>query len=242
LKEINLPKKYNDVCIIRPKQIKTKILVWIEIERKQNIIYIDFPEKRQDFKELVNDLGYRWDGSSFFRKLNEYTGSIEDRAAELGCSLLLNEFSVVFSDKIIQNKSTAGEYVQECKRWILVRSKGKYKDWFVIRWFWPEDCYQLSRSLDGSIYDKPFVVVPPEAIEEVTDFARINNFCFSTEALALAAQARLLTINSVTVDLKKENKRLYPINIPSMEWKNDDLEDNIKFNESSNTTYRKTNI
>jgi hypothetical protein len=174
---------------IRPESPVTETVA--EIRALENSIEIVFPEKRDDFRQLVKqELKVKWDSGKWVRKLHPQNGTPGDRATEAGHRLLAAGFIVRLYDEDIRRRAIAGEYDPECTRWVQARTGGKYKDWFYISWDRQDDFYKAARRLPGSRYDSPGVAVPPEQFAEVLDFAEMYGFKVSTVAMSIAEAAR----------------------------------------------------
>jgi hypothetical protein len=77
---------------IRPEQPKTETVA--EIRVLDNAVEILFPERREDFRELVRfKLGYTWTEPCWKRELKSVNGSPADRAAEAHLWVLKSRFS-----------------------------------------------------------------------------------------------------------------------------------------------------
>lgn len=176
---------------IRPEEPVTETVA--EIRALDDAVEIDFPERRDDFWEIVKkQLKMEWTGKFWRRKLNNKNGTPIDRVAEAGHRLLAAGFPIRIYDAELRRKAVAGEYESECTRWIAVRIKGDYIGWFAISWDRDrEDFYKVARAIGGSRWDKPSVVVPPEKFEEVLDFAQMYGFKLSDDARELAEAARV---------------------------------------------------
>ena len=116
---------------VYPEHAKYKVPVKIIV--KNNIVSAEF-EKNEGFRGLVKGLGYSWGDGVWYRELNKFNGSAEDRAAELGNKLLNLGFPIVLHDNIIRQNAVDGKHEQECVRWIQRRSKGAYEGWLTISW------------------------------------------------------------------------------------------------------------
>lgn len=182
--------------IVYPENRNTDVAV--EIEFTKEWIKLRF-DKNDDFIKLVKSLGYRWDGV-WKRRLSNTTGSYKDRVAEVGNKLLNEGFPVMILDEEIRNMAIAGEYEEECSRWIYGRIKGDYKGWLAINWNgYNDSLYKRARSLPGSRWDNPSVVVRIEHYKEVEEFADLQGFKFTELARQLIEEYKTTMANISTV-------------------------------------------
>lgn len=164
---------------VKPENAKTDIAA--EIIVKNDKISVKF-DKNEEFRTIVKSLGYKWDGI-WCKKINELTGSAEDRAAELGNKLLNAGFPICIMDETIRNNAINGLYEAECNRWIMTRCKGKYEGMLVIKWWEKNDnLYHTSRKLTGSKWDGE-TIVRIEHYKEVVEFAELYGFKFTKATL-----------------------------------------------------------
>jgi hypothetical protein len=196
---------------VRPESPVTETVAEIQILEKA--IEIIFPEKRDDFREIVRfKLGYSWDKikSRWTRTLSLKSGSVTDRAAELGNKLLAAGFPVRIFDESIRTRAISGTYEPECHRWIMKRTANQYAGWFSISWPRDEDFFKAAKKLPGSKYDKPDVVVPPEQFEQVLDFAEIYGFKLSLGALEAVETARTAKDAALTARVEEREEGSLP--------------------------------
>lgn len=178
----------NAEATIRPTQAATETVA--EITPLEKSVAIRFPEKREDFRQIVRfEMGYHWDDAKWVRNLDKWNGTPQDRAAEAGAKLLAAGFIVRIHDAWIRAAAVSGNYEPECRKWIKARVSGKYAGWFSIDWRRPHDYYKEAKRLPAARYDKPDVVVPAEHFEEVMGFAEIHGFRLSNGARQLADKA-----------------------------------------------------
>lgn len=201
---------------VRPENPVTETVA--EIRVIETTLEIGFPEKRDDFRELVKSkLKMRWNGRCWNRKIVFKNGDVNDRAAEAGHLLLAEGFSIRVYDEQIRQNAINGKYEPEITRWIMARVKGKYKGWFSLSWDRDEDFYKVARRVAGSKYDRPNVVLPPEQFEQMLDFAQMYDFKLSPGALELVeatkdAKEKMLVVK---VDKPKEKtESITPDNKP----------------------------
>ncbi len=177
--------------IIRPENPKTETVADITTDGQK--VFIKFLEHCDDFRETVKGRGFRWDWDrdAWCRRCDKFTGSAQDRAAEIGNLLLLTGFIVDIKDDEIRRLAIAGEYEPENLRWIKKRTCGEYKNYFAVAWEYGNDeIYKASRAIGGSRWSKPDVVIPSNQFEAVQDLAEEYVFKLSHGALDLIEQAK----------------------------------------------------
>ncbi len=216
---------------VRPEKPITETVA--EIRAGDKFVEVIFPEKREDFRQLVRfKLGYKWTETRWRRDLKPINGTPHDRAAELGNCLLAAGFPIRIFDDTLRVHAVFGSYERESKRWIMVRTTGQYNGWFVINWPRDEDFYKSAKRLRGARYDKPFVVVPAEQFQEVLDFADMYQFSISDGARKVVQTAHTVRANALTASVtppKKEKlpepgEKPTPLNVPE----NVDIADEFK--------------
>lgn len=174
---------------VRPPEPVTETVA--EITISGNTISVRFPERREDFRELVRfKLHYKSNGTVWHRKIGFRAGSPEERAVELGHRLLTAGFIVRIFDPALRRRAVAGEYEPECRRWVTKIVSGPHAGWFCLEWPRPDNLYDAAKRISGSRYSKPHVIVPPEQFAEVLDFAEIYSFELSTGAQEIVESAR----------------------------------------------------
>lgn len=164
---------------VRPKEPVTETVA--EIKVLPDGASINFPERREGFREIVRKLGFRWSDYRWFK-----AGNPIERAAEVGHHLLAAGFIVCIQDETARAKAIAGDYEPEKTRWIY-SCEGK----FALQWGRDEDFYEVARRLPGSRYEKPFVTVPAEQYDQVLDFANRYDFSLDDFAKRMVEQAKL---------------------------------------------------
>ncbi|MFZ3132735.1 MAG: hypothetical protein WA125_16940 [Desulfosporosinus sp.] len=191
---------------VRPESPVTETVA--EIRILEDILEIRFPERRDDFRELVkSELKMVWSDYAWKRRINFKNGTIEDRAAEAGNRLLHNGFPIRIFDAELREKAINANYKPECTRWIMARSEGKYEGWLMISWSRDEDLYRRAKAITGAKYDKPNVVVSPEHFAEVLDFAEMYKFEISDGARGVVANAKEIRDNSIITSVAEPKKK-----------------------------------
>ncbi|AVF28866.1 hypothetical protein [Paenibacillus larvae] len=166
---------------IFPKEKVTNGVV--EITFAEDCVSAKF-EYNEQFIKLLKQFGFNYERREkvWKRKISEVTGSAEDRAAEVGNQLLNAGFPICILDVEVREKAVQGIFEPECKRWIYRRMG---TDDFAIRWTDRSDMYRTARSLPGSKWDYPFVLVNVSHFEEVEEFAELYQFQFTQKACEL---------------------------------------------------------
>jgi len=205
VEQIQLPKEVIADALaeatVRPENPVTETVA--EIRAMEDSIEISFPERRDDFRELVKKkLKMEWDGK-WIRKLVKRNGTPQDRAAEAGHRLLAAGFVVRIFNENIRARAIASDYEPEHTRWIMTRKEeAKYGGWFAIRWDRDDDFYKAAKKLPGARWSSPHVVVPTANFEEVIDFAKMYGFKVSDSAQETAEQARRIKDIALTVRIE----------------------------------------
>lgn len=181
-------------------------------------VQIFFPERREEFRQIMRRRGLRWNAPVFARQIPD-DGIRPHRAAELIHDLLAAGFCVK-ADQALVEMAIHGRYDSEPLR-IVSAASGEYAGWFRIWWQYDEDCYAVAKMLPGSRYHKPCVVVPAEQYEEVLDFAQIHGFILTEKALALAEQARAERESAIVVSLTAPPPAGYTRARPALEPEED---------------------
>lgn len=168
---------------VYPTEAVTDAITVITLDA--GLISAALPAKRDDFREVVKALGYRWIGQVWQRRINRFAGDPVDRAADLGHALLAAGFPVRILDNTIRQRAVTGDFTAEHTRWVTERTKGRYPGWYAILWQRPDDLYAAAKAITGSRYDGSHVVVPPEQFEELQDFAAMYDFRIDGAARAI---------------------------------------------------------
>ena len=177
--------------IISPKEPVTKTIAVVTSDSEN--VYIRFPETNEDFKSIIKNRLYFWDGWEYMR-WRKRTNGARDRHAEI-IRILLESGFIVESDEESIKKAQLKDYEKEHTRWVKAKN-----NLFVFGWYYNEDCYHEARKLPASRYDKPNVTVPMEYYEEVIDFCEINNFYIYESAKDLIELAKAKMNNILFFD------------------------------------------
>ena len=166
---------------VRPSVAKKDGVVVLEesVDGSLSAAYV----KDDAFRQIVKEKHYTWNGQTWNRKINEFSGSMKDRAAELGNALLTNGFTVCFYDEESKKAAIAGDYEPECRQWI---KRNKDHKSLIILWEGRNDTlYNAAKKLPGSKWADGGMIIPVSFYKEVEDFADTMNFKFSKMASSL---------------------------------------------------------
>ncbi len=169
-------------------------------------IHITFFEKDEDFREIIKGHGFSWGGFDigWRRECNNFTGSPLDRAAEMGILLLKAGFIICIYDDELKTKIVNKDYKPEHKRWIKSRIEGTHKGWFSLSYeYRNERIYNAARSIGGSRWSRPNVLIPPYQYEAIQDLSEQYNFKFSKGARELIESAKKTKEEALIVDMSE---------------------------------------
>lgn len=191
------------VIILRPPEPKTETVAWVSISGR--VVTVHFPEKRDDFGDIVKGLDYQWDAPYWSRLVSDKDGLPLDRAAELCHRLLAGGFCVCPPNVAVRDKAIAGDYESDGRRWITAFKAQSGRDYFLIRWSRREDMYDAAMRITAARYDKGTygVRVPSEQYDQVLDFAQRHQFVLDAAAQQLAEDARIMRESALLVTLYK---------------------------------------
>ncbi len=187
---------------VRPESPVTETVA--EIRPTDVAIEISFPERREDFREIVKKklhMAWDYDTQCWRRRISYRTGTDIERAAEAGHRLLAAGFPIRIYDPETRQKAIDSEYEPECRRWVAAVTKGEYNGWFAISWDRDDDFYTAARKIRGSRWENPFIVVPPEQFEAILDFAEQYSFRLSPGAERVLVEAQRVKEEALIADV-----------------------------------------
>lgn len=184
--------------ILAPKEIKSSATP--EIRTINNWIRISGAYDK-GITPLVKEKKFFWKIDSWAREINEMSGDIKDRAAEIAGILLENGVSVALYDEEIKEKCINGTWEIEWERWISHDVSELH--------IWCEDYKILEKAgyILGSKKrrNKPYMTIPISSYEEVLEFAETYDFRFTTGALREIEKYKNSVIVVDNVRTKKRN-------------------------------------
>lgn len=153
----------------------------VELNYKRNnkvitALYI----RDNDFIRIVEGLHYMRVGYVWHKDITEYTGQIDDCAAELGSRLLMAGFTVRFMTEKSKQAALSGTFIPEKDRWIKYNSQlsGLSLTWATR----DNELHEKALKLPSARQIRGAVFVEMEFYREVRDFAEANGFSVSRMA------------------------------------------------------------
>lgn len=190
-------------AVMRSKKIRTKTIARISTI-DDCLIQIQFPEKRDDFRELVYQYGYRWNEWCWQRKVKPNV--LCDRVAEIANVLLLNKFVVQVDHSEIRDRAITEQFEPEPLRRVALSTLKGFEGWFAFQYPCGNDFYDELMTLTAAKYADKLVRVPPEHFAEVEDFAEQNEFSFTPTAREALENARSLWASALLVIPAKKKR------------------------------------
>lgn len=140
-----------------------------------------------DLYDIITQMGYaRGDKGHFVKDIKEINGSIEDRTADLACTLLDLGYKVQLDANDIDSIKQKIENRDFSKDITKIIDFDGEKDVFTIKWNgFNNELYQKARSIRGSKWDsaRKIVLVPSIKFLEIQDYAEKNSFFITDNAI-----------------------------------------------------------
>jgi hypothetical protein len=188
----------DDMVLVRPSEPRTESIA--RISMTETAVRIFFPEKGAGFNELVKRWGYFWRAPYFSRDIPQAEQA--DRAAELAYTLLAAGFCVKGPSAVMET-AVSQAFATEPVRIIRRQEDGEYAGWFRIWWHKERggSLNNVKKGLRGARWHNGRLMVPPEQVEAVMDFAERYECVVTEAAYALADEARAERDAAIVVTL-----------------------------------------
>lgn len=180
----------------------------VQLLLSDNILFAKYI-KNDLFREIIKSFKFQWNGEAWYRKLNEFTGTASDRAAELGNKLLSEGFAVLFFDDTSKDKAIEGTYDPEIERWVKWN-----QEYNKFRLCWPRSndrLYKLSKKLPGARWRNAAMEVSIEFYKEVLDFAETMGFAISEKSRRAIEEYKKIEGNYVDALIKNKEIKDIPM-------------------------------
>jgi hypothetical protein len=204
--EKKLAQEARTEATLHPLNQKSGIAIEINIE--DSILKIKTSGYDQNVRETLYKRGFRFNDSDYIRKINKFSGPIEDRAVEMACMFLENGYSVTIFNEELREKVKNNDWLPEKTRWIVRIAD---TDYFRLLWGRNENYYDQAKSaISGANWDKETKTLRVQAInisdlDEVVNFAEKYDFEFSSGAFQLEVEKREQIEKNIVIPKKPEN-------------------------------------
>jgi hypothetical protein len=180
---------------LMPVKMATKIPCEIRINGSD--VELLFPEKREDFRQLVKFTHYfAWDDAKWSRR------GTADKAVEMGVAILALGIPVRINDRTIRERVAAGDQIRENTKKITKATAGIRSGWFVIGWKKSDgDYYAKAKRIPGSKWENGKMVAPADAADTIADFAKVEGFELSPGAIGLIENVRAIRAAATKVSV-----------------------------------------
>ena len=180
-----------DVAVDQERE-KESLTVTAAEKKKSGVVILDYHPagtiitaeyvKDDDFRRVIKDKNFRWNPEKYRweKEITEYTGTMDDRIADTGSTLLAAGFTVQFPNAEIKDKAISANFEIENDRWVKYDTKSEM---LAIAWKNRSDTlYESSRKLPGAKWSNGSMKVSIGFYREVEDFAETMRFSISKKA------------------------------------------------------------
>lgn len=182
----------SEQLLLRPAEPKQRIVARLSYDGDRLRLY--YPQKDDRLSDIANRFDLNWKRPFWAVAIEDETER-RHRAAELASHLLAGGF-------FVKVETAVAQMVIEQSFTPMVRRKLLVHDgWFLFWWQRTDDWYDAIKTLPGSRYDKPGILVPPEQFEAVRDFCQQHDFLITPEAQALMGAAEAELEAAIVVEL-----------------------------------------
>ena len=118
-----------DVAVDQERE-KESLTVTAAEKKKSGVVILDYHPagtiitaeyvKDDDFRRVIKDKNFRWNPEKYRweKEITEYTGTMDDRIADTGSTLLAAGFTVQFPNAEIKDKAISANFEIENDRWV----------------------------------------------------------------------------------------------------------------------------
>ena len=180
-----------DVAVDQERE-KESLTVTAAEKKKSGVVILDYHPagtiitaeyvKDDDFRRVIKDKNFRWNPEKYRweKEITEYTGTMDDRIADTGSTLLAAGFTVQFPNAEVKDKAISANFEIENDRWVKYDTKSEM---LAIVWKNRSDTlYESSRKLPGAKWSNGSMKVSIGFYREVEDFAETMRFSISKKA------------------------------------------------------------
>lgn len=189
---------------IRPDEPINSDIVEVIVDSHLNQIKIVFPYRFKPLTEIMHQLFFIWDGSSWVLKCNVIHGDFLDRAAETVYQLLANGMIALCLNSEVREKAQNGSFEPRYPRWLV-----KEGEQFAI--YWHDDnralyaeIKNLKLSKNETRYNQKKWLVPCNYLDEIESMIERHLIKVSPGAE-----------NLITMTREKHERQLLKRDLPS---------------------------
>lgn len=172
-----------------------------------------YPEPHVKLISTLKALGWEWRANArAWAHMGGRMGPALDRMIEAGCALLAAGFILSVPNAEVARRIETGDFAPPQTHWIAMLTEGTHTGWFYITWGKNEDMYHAAMRIHGARYSRPGVACPPEAFDEVGDFAQLYGYSLTEGAIKLCetAKARAWEASVIEAPAVRQRTRLTP--------------------------------
>lgn len=176
--------------IIKPNKIKHSGIVKIQYDGDHQIRVMGV--WNQDLKEMIRQLhDYMWSNNNqfYYRNIDNKSGAVSDRIAELGSCLLSAGYVVSVDDRAAYEKIKSGDYEPEWRRWVDIDNNGQLK---IVFDYNDDEAYHIMRETLGKEvrkYDRQWAI-SPEHYMLIDELIKLHDFKITDAARSAIENAR----------------------------------------------------
>ncbi len=196
VEEPEKPEPAPDKTLIAPEDVTHSGEVSIRITGNGKTVVAEY-DKNEDFRSIVKDHGFYWnaDNRVWVKDITRFTGSAEDRAAEIANALLKAGFTVRLKDEELRRKAVEADFEPEHTRWVMRKSDTK----LMLTWAQGDDSmFDRGSRIKGAKYEQyRKFIIPVAEYMAVLDLADAMGCGISENAQKVidAYKASIMTVS-----------------------------------------------
>lgn len=192
--------------LLTPEGAQYKLAVRVDLAG--DLLKLATPSRVEDFVPIAWRLGFSWQNYTWQR-----SGSL-DLAVEVAHILLENRFPLRVPCENLRQRILAGDYTPEVTRQIRLIKQEPKEGWYMISWCRQRDgsYYKRSTKLSGAQWSKDLqsVVVPPDAADEIENFAQLYGFTISKAAQKALDARRATAVETLRLKINTQKGKKQP--------------------------------
>lgn len=190
----------------------------IKIKFYNNIISVE-SEKNAEIIKILKSKNFKWNPEErvWEKSITKFSGSSDDRIAEVGNAFLSSGFGVIFDNEISKEKAANGDFEKEVTRWI--ESDGEK---FIVMFSGDKTYYKIKNRLKGAKYSNKRFLVEKDYYKNVVEFAKENDFKLTEEAeKTIASFEEKIENGEKIIKVEEEKENYFKIKFNSQNIENE---------------------